>query len=424
MEALNHLALIWAAVLVAVVAARLTRLTPVLFYLAAGCALVNIGWLPEESHEFIRGFSEVGIILIMFALGFEESAGNFLDSIKKSWGIALFGALAPFSVAYSLTYWYFGDPNIALMCGLTMTATAVSLTMVSLKSEGIANSPAATRVMTSAVLDDIASLALVAILVSVAAGESTPGVTEIALLVGKVAAFFLIIVAIGAWVLPHDDAGWFGRLPGLKHVDLRGVMRMTRGQHATLTVLLLALGTALLGHVFGFHPAVGAYMAGLILKEEYFELDEGSGSYEDTRRIVDNVAFSWIGPVFFVSLGTKLVFEQDVFLSILPEAALLAGALAVAQIVAAGLAARYTGGLDGPNSLLVGLGMLGRAELAFVVMDIAYVQNDILSKEAFYLLMLTAFCLNVLVPVSIRLWKMHYGADAARSTDATQGESG
>ncbi len=58
-----------------------------------------------------------------------------------------------------------------------------------------------------------------------------------------------------------------------------------------------------------------------------------------------------------------------------------------------------------PDSWLVGLGMLGRAELAFVVMDIAYVQNGILNTEAFYTLMFTAFWLNVSVPITINLWK-------------------
>ena len=53
--------------------------------------------LPEEPHPFIRGFAEVGIVLIMFALGFEERIGSFLQSIKRSWGIAFFGALAPFA---------------------------------------------------------------------------------------------------------------------------------------------------------------------------------------------------------------------------------------------------------------------------------------------------------------------------------------
>ena len=50
----------------------------------------------------------------------------------------------------------------------------------------------------------------------------------------------------------------------------------------------------------------------------------------------------------------------------------------------------------------------GFAELAFVVMDIAYVQNNILTTEAFYMLMFTAFWLNVAVPITITLWKPYY----------------
>jgi hypothetical protein len=62
--------------------------------------------------------------------------------------------------------------------------------------------------------------------------------------------------------------------------------------------------------------------------------------------------------------------------------------------------------------------MLGRAELAFVVLDIAYVQNRILTTEAFYMLMGTAFILNILVPVTIRMWKPVYlaGLDQNAST--------
>lgn len=93
MHPLLHLAVIWAAVFVAVVAAKKTRLTPVLFFLFMGFLLVNLGVFPAESDEFIRVFAELGIIFIMFALGFEESTDNFLASIKKSWGIALFGAM-------------------------------------------------------------------------------------------------------------------------------------------------------------------------------------------------------------------------------------------------------------------------------------------------------------------------------------------
>jgi len=56
----------------------------------------------------------------------------------------------------------------------------------------------------------------------------------------------------------------------------------------------------------------------------------------------------------------------------------------------------------------VGLEILGRAELAFVVMDIGYVEHRILSTETFYTLMFIAFWLNVSVPLSISRWKRRY----------------
>ena len=224
-----ELAIIWAGVYIAVIAAAKTRLTPVLYYLAIGCVLVNVGILPEKSDDFVRGLAELGIILIMFALGFEEQTSHFLQSIKKSWGIAFFGALAPFISAYMVADYFWGDSNIALMCGLTMTATAVSLTMVSLKSEGLSRSPAATRIMTSAVLDDIASLALVAILVPVAAGGDQPGAIEILLTALKAAGFFVLVTVVGAWLLPTNPRSWFKHVPWIGRLEIQDVLAFGRG---------------------------------------------------------------------------------------------------------------------------------------------------------------------------------------------------
>jgi len=128
----------------------------------------------------------------------------------------------------------------------------------------------------------------------------------------------------------------------------------------------------------------------------------------DTKRIIDNAAFSWIGPVFFVELGTKLIFDWSILLSVIPHIAVMVTSVFVAQFVSAALAARFTGGMNWAGSVLIGFGMLGRAELAFVVLNIAYVQNSILSTEAFYTLMATAFFLNILVPITIMLWRPYY----------------
>lgn len=419
MNDLETLALIWAGVVVAVVAARATRMTPVVYYLGIGAVLVKLGWLPKESSPFVHGVSELGIVLIMFALGFEESARNFVRSIRHSWGIAFFGALAPFLAAYGVAWWFWGDRSVALMCGLAMTATAVSLTMASLRSEGLQRSPVALRIMTSAVLDDVASLALVAIVVPVLTSDESLGVAGVSLVVGKALVFFVIVWVFGSVVFPKRPGGWVGRLPGIGGLGLRDLLRLGGGEHTVLLALLVGLVSALVGHLLGFHPAVGAYLAGLILSHEEFHPETGPGSFEDTRRILDNIAFSWIGPVFFVRLGCQLDIDLESFLAVAPEVAAMTLGVMGSQIVSASLAARYTGGLDGHSSLMIGFGMLGRAELAFVVLDIAYVQNPILSEEAFTTLLATCFFLNVAVPVTIHFWKPAYRRRLTRDSAAS-----
>jgi len=374
--------------------------------------------LPEESGVFIRNFAELGIILIMSALGFEESTDNFMASVRRSWGIALFGALAPFAVAYAIADYVWQDSNIALMCGLAMTATAVSLTMVSLQTLGLSQTVVATRIMTSAVLDDIGSLIMVAIVVPIATGGEAFTMLSLVTIAGKAVLFFVIVTLIGIWIFPRSHAKWLKRFPLLQHLSLQTYITFDKGRYATLAILLAALLVGLLTHYFGFHPAIGAYMAGLIVREEHFQLKTQridqygrpveSNVFSETKRIVDNAAFSWIGPVFFVDLGAKILFDWDLLMDVLPYAIAMTVGIAVFQVLSAGLAARYTSHMNFAESLMIGFGMLGRAELAFVVIDIAYVQNSILNREAFFTLMITAFFLNVLVPVTITWWRPHY----------------
>ena len=407
---LAQLAIIWIGVFIANLIAVRTRLTAVLYFLAFGAIMVNLGALPQKLAPFINGFAELGIVIIMFALGFEENTQNFMRSIKRSWGIAFFGALAPFLVAFTFAKYMWQDTNVAIMCGLTMTATAVSLTMVSLKSLGLQSSKAATGIMTSAVLDDVASLAAVAVMVPIATGAAEPSVLNISMIIGKALLFFAVVALVSAYLLPQRENGWVSKIPLIGPYGVRDLLNAAGREHASLTVLLFALLVGLLSHEFGFHAAVGAYMAGLILREEYFLVDakRALSSYEQTREIVDSAAFSWIGPVFFVALGTKIVLDWDLLAEVVPYTAILLVSIVIAQVTSAALAARYTGGFTFHESMLIGFGMLGRAELAFVVLGIAYVQNSIFSTEVFYTLMLTIFWLNVAVPVSLTLWKPAY----------------
>jgi Kef-type K+ transport system membrane component KefB len=411
MEDLEYLAIIWFGVFVSSFLAKRTNLTAVLYFLAFGSLMVNTGILPVETSPFIEGLSNIGIIIIMFALGFEENSSKFVRGIKRSWGIALFGAIVPFLVAYYTAMYYWGDAKLALMCGLAMTMTAVSLAMISLRSEGLNTSNAARGIMTSAVLDNIGSLALVALVVPLAIGESEVSITGILSIILNVFVFFGIVTALGLWIFPSESPGKFmHRIPFIRNHGVRDLLMLGEFGTATLGILLLGLVIGIISHYFSFHPAVGAYMAGLIIKKEYFHVDKASQetAYQNTKHVIDDVAFSWIGPVFFVTLGTRIILDFDIIISVLPETMMLTAGLFVGQIISALLAARYTGHFHWHESIMIGFGMLGRAELAFVVLNIGYVEHAIFTEQAFYTLMLTAFWLNVSVPVMIRLWHPYY----------------
>jgi len=52
-----------------------------------------------------------------------------------------------------------------------------------------------------------------------------------------------------------------------------------------------------------------------------------------------------------------------------------------------------------------------RAELAFAVMEIAYVEHQTLSEEAFITLMVTAFWRKISVPITVAWWKPYFSGD-------------
>lgn len=84
------------------------------------------------------------------------------------------------------------------MSGLCITATAVFLTMVTLRIEDMHRTAAAARVMTGAVLEDIASLVLFAILIPIATSEGTPDALDIFVIAAKAMLFLVAISLAGA----------------------------------------------------------------------------------------------------------------------------------------------------------------------------------------------------------------------------------
>ena len=419
-----YTSIILAIVVLAKILSAKTKTVDVLWLIIFGSIAVNIGLLPEK-NTILEAIGDWGIVFVMFALGFEENISNFVQGLKRSWGIAIIGAFFPFMAGYYTANLFGYSFNVSMIWGLTMTATAVSLTMVSLKSEGLQTSHAAIGIMTAAVVDDILSLIGLSILIPIALAtqhdaNAVIDLTDIGFILFKVLLFFFIILFIGMVLFPDTLASEKDKKHGFifkiavsvrKYFGIRKLLIVYNGRFTPLIMIFIAMTFGAIAHKMGFHPAIGAYFAGLFLKEEYFQCTNNKkllNHKKDAEFVINHLAFSIFGPIFFVMLGTKLIFDMKIILHILPIALTLFTAVFILQILSAILAARYTGQYKWHESVMIGFGMLGRAELAFIVIDIAYVENHLINIEQFYSLMITIFLLNIAVPLLIKWWKPYY----------------
>jgi len=403
-----------------------TSTVDVLWLIVFGAIGVNIGVLPEH-NAILESIGEWGIVFVMFALGFDEDFSHFMKGLKRSMGIATIGALFPFMAGFYTAGLFGFDFSSQMIWGLTMTATAVSLTMVSLREENLHRSTASTAIMTAAVVDDILSLIglsiLIPIVLSTQSGATTVDINQISIVIVKVIMFFSIIAFIGLVLFPDSLAhekdkkhGIFFRI-AVKIRKLTGIRKLLTTQEGKFTPLIMIFVAMTFGAIadrFGFHPAIGAYFAGLFLKGEYFNVhthNKLKSHKKDAKIVIDHLAFTIFGPIFFVMLGTKLLFNFEVLSKVLVPVLVLFFSVLILQVVSASLAAKFTGRYKWHQSVMVGLGMLGRAELAFIVINIAYTQNHIIDLEQFYILISTLFLLNITVPTAIKWWKPYYLGD-------------
>ncbi|MDH3688497.1 MAG: cation:proton antiporter [Gammaproteobacteria bacterium] len=255
-------------------------------------------------------------------------------------------------------------------------------------------------------------------------------------IIAKVLIFFAITLFMGLIAFPDRSPKELPANPNLYQIidhkfsramaaiGARKFLMLHRGEFTPLVMLFMAMLLGVIAYWLGFHPAIGAYFAGLFLHADYFvytkikrvtneegeivEQEEKDDLFKQTNHVIEHIAFTIFGPIFFVNLGGKLEFDMSVLLDALRAVIVLYLAVVVFQVSSAGMAARYTGRYKWHESVMIGLGMLGRAELAFIVINIAFVQNKLIDTTQFYTLMLTAFLLNITVPISLKWWKHYY----------------
>jgi Kef-type K+ transport system membrane component KefB/Trk K+ transport system NAD-binding subunit len=348
-----------------------------------------------EPGDAIQLLAELGIFFLMFHAGVETQPLEFYDALKRSMGVAVVGAIVPFSISFGLALLFGMDAVAATFVGLTMTATAVVITLKSLKDLGLDNTRFARVIVASSVVDDILTLVFFGLVIGVLSG-GTFEPTNLLITLAKVLGFFVVALLVGRFVYPRLS------LP----------FRSKGGKGFTF-VLLTAIAYGLFAEAIGLHMILGAYLAGLFFEERV--------AHPNLVRVVKDraygIAYSFLGPIFFISLGFSVSF--DISLSGVGFILILTSAVIIGQILSAGgMALRI--GLPPREAFTVGVGMCGRAEMAFILASLALAQGAI-GQDIFTALILTAFLLNLFTPLALKGCAVMLQGRAAPLADATSG---
>ena len=272
----------------------------------------------------------------MFLAGLETNLED-LNRNKKSATFVAIGGVVPIVMSYLVAQYYDFSMAESIFIGLLLSATSVSISVQVLRELGWLNSREGSALLGAAILDDIIVVMLLAITMSMFVGVET----HIALLIGKIILFFVMIILISKWIVP-------------KFIQILSRFKITK---AVLSAgLIICFGFAYFAESVGIAGIIGTFFAGLAIAQTKYG--------HKIEKQVQPIAYGVFMPFFFVSIGLSVSFEgigdQVGFMIIFSMIAILS------KFIGSGIGARLTG-FNLRSSMGIGAGMVSRGEVALIL---------------------------------------------------------
>lgn len=325
--------------------------------------------------EAIMVLAELGIFFLMFHAGLEANPTDLFKSSKTALFVALGGIVFPFIGGFAVTSMYGYDFNTSMFVAMGLSITAVAISARLFKDSGINNTRVAHVTMTAAIIDDILTLILFAVVLDLAKTGNVD-IEHVVFLVMKIVAYFAIVFYVG-----HKYFKYLYKI-------------IYKGNKGFTFSLILALLFGVVAELVGIHMIIGAFLAGLFLRKEVLE----EKVYKKIEDRVFGLSYSFLGPIFFATLAFHLDFSA---LWDLPMFVFLIFAVAVVgKVVGTGVPA-YLCKMKFHEALGVGLAMNSRGAVELIVASIG-LQAGIISQEIFSVLVLVAFGTTLISIVGIK----------------------
>jgi Kef-type K+ transport system membrane component KefB len=297
--------------------------------------------LVDSKDEVLHVFARLGVIILLFEIGLETDLAKLLKVGGTSATVALVGVVLPFVLGFGVCKLLRLENLEAVVAGATLTATSVGITARVLTDLNRLQEPESQIILGAAVIDDVLGLVILAVVAGLAEGQEIT-VLGTAKITALSFGFLIVTLLVGRLIVP-------------------GIVRRLAEQRVsgmpTLIALVSALGLGWLAEHAGSEVIIGAFAAGLLLRETSLahEMEKG----------VRHLGHFFV-PLFFLGVGA----EVDVRVLNPSDSSnwhtLLIGGLLIVAAVAGKFAAGYAPYWFKGNKNVIGVGMIPRGEVGLI----------------------------------------------------------
>lgn len=310
-----------AAGVVSVPIAKRLGLGSVLGYLIAGALVgpfvLNLVGEPTD----VMAFAEFGVVILLFLIGLEVRPALLWEMRNSIFGLGLLqmitSALAIGAVAFAL-----GAPlSVATAVGLILAMSSTAIVLSNLEEKGLRQGPVGRAAFGVLLFQDLAVIPLFALLPLLAHGPAAAvEPAHAGVLAGqpdwvRVAATFAAVAGVVV-------GGRYLTRPLFRFIAAARLREIF-----TASALLLVVAVAALMEMVGLSPALGAFLAGVVLAESEFRR-ELETDIEPFRGLLLGLFFITVG----AGLNFGLIGERPVLIVSLTLALMAAKFLAMAAV--------------------------------------------------------------------------------------------
>ncbi|WP_339429850.1 monovalent cation:proton antiporter-2 (CPA2) family protein [Pseudomonas taetrolens] len=369
-----NLLIILASSLVVIALFRRLQLPPVLGYLCVGLLVgpTALDWINDSPN--LPDLAELGVVFLLFSLGLEFSLPKMLALRKVVFGLGSLQVACTTAVLGSLLYAFGMSPTAAFLlgAGLALSSTAiVSKELTSLSEIFSRHGQNAIGVL---LFQDVVAVLLLTLVPVFAGNSDQVWYWALPVTLGKTIILFVGLLLASRYLLPR----LFHEVAASRSAEL-----------FVMLALVIVLLTAWLTHLLSLSPALGAFLAGMLLGESHYRHQIEA----DIRPFRDIL----LG-LFFVSIGMLIdlqLFIHDGFLIM----GLTLGLMLIKGCVVAVLVKLR--GSDGETAWRSGLALAQGGEFCFALMAQMQLNSLIPANMAGHLLAAT-FTSMLLTPLLLR----------------------